>query len=109
MQNKNLQGRSDAIRFGTVALIASHYIAALLLPVAELAIEADATESEPIFNGPVPYTVTGAEALCYTWTEVGWIPRSANIALAVGIIARLFARIRLAKVMGVLGMLLALL
>lgn len=108
-QHKDMQGRSGALRFGAVGLIATIYIDALILPAAEIAIEADATESEPLFSDPMPYTVTGAEALCYTWTEVGWIPGSANIALAAGITALSFGRIRLAKVVGVLGVLLALL
>lgn len=102
------QPTSRAMRFAAVGLIAAIYIAALILPAAEIAIEPDATESEPLFSGPMPYTVTGAEALCYTWTEVGWIPGSANIALAVGIIALSLGRIRHAKVMGALGLMLAL-
>jgi hypothetical protein len=91
-------GQSIAFRVGTVLLICALYIAALNLPVADIVVTPDDSD----FFDSMTFTFFGADALG-GWSGIGLIPESANIALLVGGIALLICRVRVAMVIGALG------
>jgi hypothetical protein len=106
---------SKARRLLAAATILAVYTAALCLVVVQIDITPDAGSITPDDGlvtsggdkwGRVAYT--GHEALRGLWEGKGIIPELANVALGVGVLALIIGRFRLAKVMGVIGVVLAL-